>query len=164
MWSADVQVRPKPPETDENAFFCCEDQDGELSNCSTAEEAFNGNDNSVIALSKEKVNESELFRGDAISQCGNRLLVDEAVNDDNSVVDELQLFRGDTVVLKGKRRKQTVCVVLTNDTYSNDRIRMNRTVRNNLRVRLGDVVQIQGCQDVKYGKSIHVSPIDDTVQ
>ena len=39
------------------------------------------------------------------------------MNDDNSVValsqekmDELQLFRGDTVLLKGKRRKETVCV------------------------------------------------------
>lgn len=37
----------------------------------------------------------------------NRLIVDEAINDDNSVVsmhpakmDELQLFRGDTVLLK----------------------------------------------------------------
>lgn len=45
----------------------------------------------------------------------NRLLVEEAVNDDNSVValsqekmDELQLFRGDTVLLKGKRRRETV--------------------------------------------------------
>ena len=41
--------------------------------------------------------------------------MEEAVNDDNSVValsqdkmDELQLFRGDTVLLKGKRRKETV--------------------------------------------------------
>jgi len=49
----------------------------------------------------------------------NRLLVDEASNDDNSVValslatmEELQLFRGDTVLLKGKRRKDTVCIVL----------------------------------------------------
>ncbi|VDI47212.1 Hypothetical predicted protein [Mytilus galloprovincialis] len=42
----------------------------------------------------------------------NRLLVEEAINEDNSVVslsqgkmDELQLFRGDTVLLKGKRRR-----------------------------------------------------------
>ena len=47
----------------------------------------------------------------------NRLIVEDAVNDDNSVValsqakmDELQLFRGDTVLLKGKKRKQTVCI------------------------------------------------------
>nr|KAG5696360.1 hypothetical protein BaRGS_028355 [Batillaria attramentaria] len=45
----------------------------------------------------------------------NRLLVEEAINEDNSVVslsqakmDELQLFRGDTVLLKGKRRRETV--------------------------------------------------------
>ncbi|RWS17148.1 transitional endoplasmic reticulum ATPase-like protein [Dinothrombium tinctorium] len=101
----------------------------------------------------------------------NRLIVEEAVNDDNSVValsqakmDELQLFRGDTVLLKGKKRKETVCIVLSDDTCHNDKIRMNRCVRNNLRVRLGDVVSIQQCPDVKYGKRVHILPIDDTVQ
>lgn len=101
----------------------------------------------------------------------NRLLVEEAINDDNSVVslsqakmDELQLFRGDTVLLKGKRRKETVCIVLSDETCSDEKIRMNRNVRNNLRVRLSDVVSIQPCPDVKYGKRIHVLPIDDTVE
>ena len=37
-------------------------------------------------------------------------------------------------------------------------------VRNNLRVRLGDVVAIQSCPDVKYGKRVHVLPIDDSVE
>lgn len=101
----------------------------------------------------------------------NRLLVEEAVNDDNSVVslsqwkmDELQLFRGDTVLLKGKKRRETVCIVLSDETCPNEKIRMNRCIRNNLRVRLGDVVSIQPCPDVKYGKRIHVLPIDDTVE
>ena len=65
----------------------------------------------------------------------NRLIVEDAVNDDNSVValgqakmDELQLFRGDTVLLKGKKRKQTVCIVLSDDTCTDDKIRMNRVV------------------------------------
>ena len=47
----------------------------------------------------------------------NRLLVEEGVLYDNSVVslsqekmDELELVRGDTILLKGKRRKETVCV------------------------------------------------------
>ena len=56
-------------------------------------------------------------------------------------MDELQLFRGDTVLLKGKRRKDTVCIVLSDDTVGDDKIRINRCVRNNLRVRLGDVVR-----------------------
>lgn len=101
----------------------------------------------------------------------NRLIVDEATNDDNSVVglsqakmDELQLFRGDTVLLKGKRRKETVCIVLSDDTCPDEKIRMNRVVRTNLRVRLSDVVSVQAVPDVKYGKRIHVLPMDDTVE
>lgn len=101
----------------------------------------------------------------------NRLLVEEAINDDNSVVDlslakmnELQLFRGDTILLKGKKRHETVCIVLSNDVVPNEKIRMNRCVRNNLRVRLGDVVSIQPCPDVKYAKRVHILPIDDTVE
>ena len=37
-------------------------------------------------------------------------------------------------------------------------------VRQNLRVRLGDVVSVHACADIKYGKKIHVLPIDDTVE
>lgn len=72
------------------------------------------------------------------------------------------------------------------------RIRINKVVRKNLRVRLGDVVSVHQvkragreaaathpqedhslpdvsimvaqCTDVKYGKRIHVLPIDDTVE
>ncbi|XP_067829089.1 transitional endoplasmic reticulum ATPase-like isoform X1 [Heptranchias perlo] len=101
----------------------------------------------------------------------NRLVVDEAINDDNSIVslsqvkmDELQLFRGDTVLLKGKKRRETVCIVLSDDTCAEERIRVSRVTRNNLRVRLGDVVGIQACPNVKYGKRIHVLPIDDTIE
>jgi len=101
----------------------------------------------------------------------NRLMVEDVVNDDNSIValsqakmDELQLFRGDTVLLKGKKRKQTVCIVLSDENCADDKIRMNRVVRNNLRVRLGDIVSVQPCPDVKYGTRIHVLPIDDTIE
>ena len=101
----------------------------------------------------------------------NRLIVEDAANDDNSVValsqskmDQLELFRGDSVLLKGKKRKETVCIVLSDDTVSDERIRMNRVVRNNLRLRLGDVVSITACSDIKYGKRIHVLPIDDTIE
>ena len=75
----------------------------------------------------------------------NRLIVDESTNDDNSVVclsrakmDELELFRGDTVLLKGKKGKDTICIVLSDDTMEDGHIRMNKVVRKNLRVRLGD--------------------------
>ena len=42
----------------------------------------------------------------------NRLVVDDTIGEDNSVVhlsqekmDELQLFRGDSIMIKGKKRK-----------------------------------------------------------
>jgi len=74
-------------------------------------------------------------------------------------MDELQLFRGDTVILKGKKRKETVCIVLSDDTVSDEKIRIPRVVRANLRVRLGDIVQLNPCPDVKYGKRLVKSVI-----
>jgi transitional endoplasmic reticulum ATPase len=101
----------------------------------------------------------------------NRLFVEEAVNDDNSVVSmhpntlqKLQLFRGDAVLIKGKKRKDTVCIVLHDETCDESKIRMNKVVRNNLRVRLGDIISVHQCQDIKYGKRIHVLPLDDTIE
>lgn len=44
----------------------------------------------------------------------NRLVVDESTSDDNSVaqlnpvtMETLQLFRGDTIIVRGKKRKDT---------------------------------------------------------
>src|SRR5690348_215668 len=62
----------------------------------------------------------------------NRLFVEDALDDDNSVVrlssqtmDKLELFCGDTVKLKGKKRRETISIVLSDDTCQDDRIRMN---------------------------------------
>lgn len=63
----------------------------------------------------------------------NRLFVDDATNDDNSVVtlspakmDELQLFRGDTVLLKGKKGRDTIAIVLSSEDTEDVNIRMNK--------------------------------------
>ncbi|KAK6163391.1 hypothetical protein DH2020_000255 [Rehmannia glutinosa] len=104
-------------------------------------------------------------------KAANRLVVDEAVNDDNSVValhpttmEKLQLFRGDTILIKGKKRKDTVCIALADETVEEPKIRMNKVIRTNLRVRLGDVVSVHQCPDVKYGKRVHILPLDDTIE
>eukprot|EP01105_Mastigella_eilhardi_P021588 TRINITY_DN523_c0_g3_i1.p1 TRINITY_DN523_c0_g3~~TRINITY_DN523_c0_g3_i1.p1 ORF type:complete len:803 (-),score=268.24 TRINITY_DN523_c0_g3_i1:147-2501(-) len=102
----------------------------------------------------------------------NRLFVEESVQDDNSVVslhpakmDELKLFRGDTVLLKGKRRRETICIVLQDETLETpSKIRMNKVVRSNLRVRLGDLVSVHTAPSVPYGKRVHVLPLDDTIE
>lgn len=41
---------------------------------------------------------------------------------------------------------------------------MNKVVRANLRVRLSDVVSLHQCSNVKYGRRVHILPIDDTVE
>jgi len=101
----------------------------------------------------------------------NRLVVEEAVNDDNSVIsltlakmEELNLFRGDNVLIKGKKRKDTVCIVLADEALEDQKVRINKVVRKNLRVRLGDIVSIHSCGDVPYGKRVHVLPLYYTIE
>ncbi|RLV88518.1 Cell division control protein 48 [Meyerozyma sp. JA9] len=101
----------------------------------------------------------------------NALIVDDAENDDNSVItlssntmELLQLFRGDTVLVKGKKRKDTVLIVLADDDMADGVARINRCVRNNLRVRLGDIITVHPCPDIKYANRISVLPISDTVE
>jgi transitional endoplasmic reticulum ATPase len=79
-------------------------------------------------------------------------------------METLGLFRGDTVLLKGKKRRDTVLIVLSDDDQESSKIRINKVVRNNLRIRLGDVVSVHPCTDIKYGSRIHVLPIDDTIE
>merc|ERR1719424_1016222 len=74
------------------------------------------------------------------------------------------MFRGDNVLIKGKKRKDTVCIVLADTDLDDGKIRVNKVVRKNLRCRLGDVVSIHACGDVPYGKRVHVLPLDDTIE
>ena len=66
--------------------------------------------------------------------------------------------------VQGKKRRDTICIALADDTCDEPKIRMNKVVRSNLRVRLGDVVSVHQCPDVKYGKRVHILPIDDTIE
>jgi formylmethanofuran dehydrogenase subunit D len=83
--------------------------------------------------------------------------VTDATNDDNSIIalsnntmDTLQLFRGDTVLVKGKKRKDTVLIVLADDDLDDGSARMNRVVRHNLRVKHGDLITVHPCPEIKY--------------
>lgn len=57
-----------------------------------------------------------------------------------------------------------MCIALADETCEAPKIRVNKVVRSNLRVRLGDVVSVHQCPDVKYGKRVHILPIDDTIE
>ncbi|OHT07071.1 Cell division cycle protein 48 like protein [Tritrichomonas foetus] len=100
-----------------------------------------------------------------------RLIVDEAQTDDNSVVtmnpdkmDELELFRGETVILKGKRRRDTLALALSEEDCEVAKIQMNRVIRKNLNVYLGDVVSVHRVKDCPYCTKVCILPFKDTIE
>ncbi|KAJ4703745.1 cell division cycle 48 [Melia azedarach] len=102
----------------------------------------------------------------------NRLVVEEAIDDDNSIIrlhpdtmKQLSVFNSGTVLIKGKRRRRnTICTAVTDDSCNEFKIRMNKVVRSNLKVKLGDMVSVQNYQDFKNASRIHVLPLDDTIE
>ncbi|KAF6995742.1 hypothetical protein CFC21_012193 [Triticum aestivum] len=108
----------------------------------------------------------------ASKKAANRLVVEEATtNDDNSVcilhpatMEKLSIFKGDIVLLKGKRRHNTVCMALPDDTCEGHKLRINKVAHSNLRVRIADVVSVHLCHDAKFGRRVHILPLDDTVE
>ena len=103
----------------------------------------------------------------------NRLIVEEilkkseseysAVYLNSKKVEDLKLFRGDTVLLKGKKRKDTVSIIMTDDTCGENKIRLNEVIRKNIGVKVGDIITIHAFSDLKFGKRIHVLPFEDTI-
>ena len=82
-------------------------------------------------------------------------------------MDELKIFKGDAVILRGKKRKETVAIALPNEEAGAEdgHILMNKVVRKNLRVRMGDTVSVHACPtDVPNATRIHVLPFDDSIE
>jgi len=107
-----------------------------------------------------------------VKRSPHRLIVDDVKGEgDNSCVilstakmEELKFFRGDTVRLTGKKKHDTICIVIADDETEDGKVRMNKVVRKNLRIKLGDIVSINAAENVPYGKAIHVVPFDDSIQ
>ena len=102
-----------------------------------------------------------------------KLTVDDSKDDENSVVviteekrAELNLLRGETVLLKGKRRKETVALLTLDDsgTLTNEKIRMNKVLRTNLGCSLSDNVTIHKIPNMPAAKKVHILPFEDTVE
>ncbi|KAJ7630221.1 CDC48 domain 2-like protein, partial [Roridomyces roridus] len=69
-----------------------------------------------------------------------------------------------TVLFSGKKRRDTVLICLSADEVEEGRIQVNKVARNNLRVKLGDLVGVHACLDIKYGKHVHILPFDDSIE
>ncbi|CAO2206687.1 unnamed protein product [Urochloa humidicola] len=103
----------------------------------------------------------------------NRLLADDgegSVPLDNSTValsptsiEQLGIYKGDLVLLRGKRRRETVCYAVADPSCPEGRVRLGRVVRGNLRVKLGDVVSVTRRLDVPNGARVQVTPFEDSM-
>lgn len=100
----------------------------------------------------------------------NRLFVED-FGDNNSTIflhntklNELDLYAGDTVLIKGKRRKESIFIILADDRIQPHKIGMNKIARKNLAAKLDDIITVNKCDDIKYGSKISIAPFDDTIE
>lgn len=61
---------------------------------------------------------------------------------------DVNAVNSSTRLLQGKKRKDTICIVLSDENVEENKVRMNKVVRSNLRVRLGDVVSVHQVQSL----------------
>ena len=78
-------------------------------------------------------------------------------------MDQLLLDYGAIVLVKGRNRKESACIVMPDDTVPKKAIGMNWVIRSFLQVRVGDIVTIRVAQNLKYGKNINLMPTDDSI-
>ena len=125
-----------------------------------------------VALSEESGDKPDIASDVLQLQTApNKLVVDDSAADDLSVVtihsgkmEELGLFPGDTVLLRGKRRKDTLAIVHADDEVADNKICMTKVLRSNLRLRLGDSAFISPFNGAKFAKSVTVLPFRDTIE
>lgn len=77
---------------------------------------------------------------------------------------ELKIFKGDPILIKGKKRHETICIALVDPKLEDSKIRMNKVVRKNLRIRLGDCVTVKPAGEVPNLTKIHILPFDDSIE
>ena len=100
-----------------------------------------------------------------------RLIVGNSANDDNSVIGMhentmtmLDIFTGDSVMVKGKKKKETVLVCVSDPLCEEGNVMVNGGARKNLAVELGDVVGIHMCDAIPYGTKVCVLPFADSIE
>jgi len=74
---------------------------------------------------------------------------------------------GDQVMLKGKKRRETICIAFQSEDkteFKDGEIRMNKGTRKNLRVKLGDQVTVSALTELPNATQIKVLPFLEDVE
>jgi transitional endoplasmic reticulum ATPase len=75
----------------------------------------------------------------------------------------LDFFRGQTILIKGKRRRDTVALIMNDDNVQIAKIQVGKVMRKNLRVYPGDVVSIFPIE-CPYCTRVSLAPYKDTIE
>lgn len=76
----------------------------------------------------------------------------------------MKIYKGDLVLIRGKKRKETLCIAFSDNKLQDGQIAMNKCIRSNLRCRLGDVVVVKSAPDVPNLTKVHILPMEDTIE
>ncbi|KAL7545251.1 hypothetical protein ACHAWF_008601 [Thalassiosira exigua] len=97
--------------------------------------------------------------------------MDDAKNDNNSIIslspakmEEISLFRDNTVLIKWKKGRDTMCIVLGDETCNNYSVWLNKVDPKNLWVQLTDIVAVSNYGNVPYLKLIHILPLNNAIE
>jgi transitional endoplasmic reticulum ATPase len=83
--------------------------------------------------------------------------------------EELGFVNSDMVIMKGKKRHQSPAVLFIDenqnaDNASGEKVYMNKVMRKNLKVKLGDMVTLTKIDDLPNCEQIHVLPFSDSIE
>ncbi|KAL7072213.1 hypothetical protein ACQ4LE_008856 [Meloidogyne hapla] len=99
----------------------------------------------------------------------NRLIVALGTTENNSIafiaqskLDQLDFVKGEMILLIGKKRRKTACIVDTSDVCPNDQIVLSTIISANLQVKVGGVICVKR-EAIPDGIKINCLPIDDTI-
>ncbi len=102
-----------------------------------------------------------------------KLTVDAAADgsDDDSLVavtaaamEEMGFVAGDTVLVKGKKGKDTLAIVVADAACAEGSLRMGSTMRKNLALALGDAATLCTPPQVNFATTVKVLPYDDSIK
>lgn len=83
----------------------------------------------------------------------------------NSVITDNGYVPGDTVLIKGKKGKETLAILVGEDAVDVDKVRMSSVTRRNLGLNLGDSCVISPpTSEVNFATTVKVLPYDDSVK
>eukprot|EP00768_Dysnectes_brevis_P002319 gnl/Dysnectes_brevis/1766_a2015_2023.p1 GENE.gnl/Dysnectes_brevis/1766_a2015_2023~~gnl/Dysnectes_brevis/1766_a2015_2023.p1 ORF type:complete len:817 (-),score=360.90 gnl/Dysnectes_brevis/1766_a2015_2023:53-2503(-) len=101
----------------------------------------------------------------------NRLIVDDLPGGDNSVcqihpdkLEALDIFQNDVVSLRGRLRHETFACAVPDESVERHKIRINRVIRKNLHVRLGDVIIVKAYDQLPFGTRVQVLPFKEDIE